>query len=137
MNHGFHGSAQAVNGLGINIYLAKVFSSLLGKPTGATEHLLAGQQACGGPRCRWRWPRGLWEFTIRPFCQAPSWQPLASALAAHTSLFPSPLLPVLPSLPWSLFLRMAHNICKQAKCGPPHQPEVVPVFIFVCPYVCM
>lgn len=31
--------------LGINIYLAKVFSSLLGKPTMAMKHLLASPQA--------------------------------------------------------------------------------------------
>lgn len=113
MKHRFQGSAQAKNGLGINIYLAKAFSLLLGKPTGAIgamKHLLAGCRLCKGPPC-WRSPRGLWELLLPLLCSLLT-SP-GSALATHT--FPELPHPqphsffALLNLLWFLFLRMAHN----------------------------
>lgn len=127
MNGGFQGSAQAVNSLGINIYLAKVFSSLLWKPSRATKLLLASQQALQSPAAG-----GCLEASGNllptPFGLAPAWQPLAVHLQHGLSPFPiphsflssqSPLVFVLE--PGTQFT----SVCKQAKCGPHHQPAIL------------
>lgn len=132
MNSRFQGSAQAVNSSGINIYLAKVFSSLLWKPSRATKHLLASQQALQRPCC-WRSPRGFWELTIHPFLPGSGLATPGCALAAQDFpvshppySFPSSQSPLVFVLEPGT---QATSVCQQAKC--------VPIFTFVCLCVCI
>lgn len=129
MNGRFQGSTQAVNSLGINIYLAKVFSSLLWKPSRAMKHLLASQQALQRPCC-WRLPRGFWELTIHPFLPGSRLATPGCALTAQD--FPVSHPPP-HSFPFSqsplVFVlepgTQATSVCQQAKCDPHHQPAIL------------
>ena len=108
MNQTFQGSLQA-NGSGINMYLAKVSCSLLGKPTRTMKtHSQASQQALealAAGAC----PEGRGNSApVSLPLPAPS--PIATPRLCSGNntlplLLPAHLLPALPPLPWSAALR--------------------------------